>query len=80
MNKTLQLLLCLFVLSACGGEQSKDSDISTTEDSESSNEVLSEWVKGNFQSESNYQAKCATPRSGIDPLTNATYPDQPGTP
>ncbi len=36
------------------------------------------WVAGTFAPVSNFEARCAAPRSGIDPTTNRAYPDVQG--
>jgi carboxyl-terminal processing protease len=36
------------------------------------------WVQGQFAAESNFQAQCVNPRTGIDPGTQAPYPDVQG--
>ena len=38
-----------------------------------------EWEAGVYEPQSQYLAKCETPRSGIDPFTNRAYPDTQGT-
>jgi carboxyl-terminal processing protease len=37
------------------------------------------WQSGVFSPAANYEALCANPRAGIDPLTNQPYPDRQGT-
>ena len=37
------------------------------------------WVKGTFQPASDFYAKCASPRTGTDPITGQPYPDTSGT-
>jgi carboxyl-terminal processing protease len=39
----------------------------------------STYVSGQYLAASNYAAKCANPRSGVDPVTNVPYPDVQGT-
>jgi len=36
------------------------------------------WTQGVFQDESLFKNKCANPRSGTDPFSGASYPDQQG--
>ena len=36
------------------------------------------WMPGAFQPASTLAAQCAAPRTGIDPVTGAAYPDKPG--
>ena len=38
-----------------------------------------EWERGVYEPQSQFIAKCETPRSGIDPFTGNTYPDTQGT-
>jgi carboxyl-terminal processing protease len=38
----------------------------------------STWVAGTFAPASTFEAQCATPRSGIDPITQVRYPDKKG--
>ena len=44
-----------------------------------SERLSSSWVPGVFQDASTFQAMCLAPRSGINPDTNAPYPDIQGT-
>jgi len=37
------------------------------------------WVQGQFSPSSTFAAMCVTPRTGVDPATQKTYPDRPGT-
>ncbi|MEP6885654.1 MAG: S41 family peptidase [Gammaproteobacteria bacterium] len=37
------------------------------------------WVQGQFSPSSTFTAMCATPRTGVDPITQQTYPDRSGT-
>jgi len=57
-------LVSLFGMTACGGG---GDTVSATA-----------YTKGVFQPESRYAAKCNAPRSGTDPITQATYPDSKG--
>ena len=67
-------VFCSFILattlffSACGGGGGGGS----------SGGASSGWQSGVFAPSQNFAAQCATPRSGIDPYTNAAYPDTPG--
>lgn len=58
----LTSLATLFGVSACGGGGS----------------TASAYTAGVFLPESTFAAKCASPRSGTDPITNAAYPDVAG--
>jgi carboxyl-terminal processing protease len=63
-------LLCATMLGGCGGGGSGGG----------SNAVATPaWQAAVFSPASTFQARCANPRSGIDPATNAAYPDQQGT-
>ncbi|MEP7245331.1 MAG: S41 family peptidase [Gammaproteobacteria bacterium] len=37
------------------------------------------WQSGIYQPSSNFEARCASPRSGVDPFTKERYPDVTGT-
>ena len=68
------LALCL---AACGGGSSSSSSVSTTVQPPVSTGPT--WTVGVFENESLFKNFCATPRSGINPATNAAYPDKAGT-
>ncbi len=36
------------------------------------------WVQGQFSPSSSFAAMCMTPRTGVDPITQQTYPDRTG--
>lgn len=61
-------LACAALLSACGGGGGGGGNPSSN--------VLG--TGPTFQPSSTYAARCANPRSGIDPFTNLAYPDKPG--
>ncbi|MEP6546216.1 MAG: S41 family peptidase [Gammaproteobacteria bacterium] len=37
------------------------------------------WVQGQFSPSASFAAMCVTPRTGVDPITQHTYPDHNGT-
>jgi C-terminal processing protease CtpA/Prc len=57
------LLVTLLAVSACGG---------------GGGGTTSTYTAGVFLPESTFAAKCASPRSGTDPITHAAYPDVAG--
>jgi hypothetical protein len=65
MRNLIALACSAWLLCGCGG--SSDSNLTPVG-----------WHSGVFQPASQFAAKCAMPRTGTDPATNAAYPDQPG--
>ena len=63
MRTILGLSCWALLLSACGGGGDAPPEV---------------WHSGVYQPASNFVNKCAVPRSGTDPYTNAPYPDQAG--
>lgn len=59
-------------LTACGGG-------GALLQSSGNNSSVDTYVKGTYQPESTFAAKCAAPRSGTDPYTHTAYPDTKGT-
>lgn len=71
--------LAMLLVSACGGGGA-DSGSVTPPDSGNGNppSTTPVWQAGVYAPESQYQAQCAVPRSGIDPYSQQAYPDKPG--
>jgi carboxyl-terminal processing protease len=65
------LVLAALVLTACGGGGAPTTASSTPSGST--------YVPGQYLPAANYAAKCASPRTGTDPITNVAYPDVQGT-
>lgn len=74
-------LLSLALLSACGGGGTSggSTNTGTTPGTGTTTPTTPSWVAGQYAAESTLQNFCATPRSGIDPFSNSTYPDKAGT-
>src|ERR1700688_3251055 len=70
MRNTIAWMIGVCLLSACGGGGGGGG--STTPPPVG-------WQQGVFQPSSTYVAMCVSPRTGIDPVSNMAYPDQPGT-
>lgn len=70
--------LTMLVLTACGG--GGDSGNTTTPGGGTGNPPATTpvWQAGVYAPESQYQAQCAAPRSGIDPYSQQPYPDKAG--
>ena len=68
MRVTTGLALCTVLLTACGGGGGGGTTMAPVG-----------WTSGVFQSVANFAAKCAVPRSGMDPVTHKAYPDHAGT-
>ena len=65
-------LATILGLTACGGGGQPSSF-------SNNNQGASTYVKGVFMPASTFAGKCASPRSGTDPVTHAVYPDTKGT-
>ncbi|HKD54972.1 MAG TPA: S41 family peptidase [Steroidobacteraceae bacterium] len=65
------VLMC--ALAACGGGGSGSSS------SPNGNSPPGAWIKGVFPPQADFAARCAMPRSGVDPYTQQPYPDVQGT-
>ncbi len=68
----LVISLALPCLAGCGGGGSGGGG------SVSGGGAVGGWIAGVFNPATTYAAQCASPRTGIDPLTGVRYPDQPG--
>ena len=78
------IVLAVLALTACGGggtptATSTSSGSASTSSSGSTGGTGSTYVAGQYLPQANYAAKCASPRSGTDPVTNVAYPDVQGT-
>jgi carboxyl-terminal processing protease len=62
------VLVGLVLLLGCGGGGSTEPDDASA----------SGWTPGVFPPAASFRAQCASPRSGTDPSTGASYPDVPG--
>ena len=71
MLRTFAIVVCLLGLASCGGGGGG----STTSGTSATNT----WVQGVFSASSSFAQKCASPRSGVDPVTHVGYPDMQGT-
>ena len=69
MRSAVALIFSSVLLSACGGGGGSGGGTPMTPVG---------WTSGVFQAASNYEAKCAVPRTGLDPFTNKAYPDRAG--
>jgi carboxyl-terminal processing protease len=69
------LAVVALLITGCGGGSSAGSTGTTG----STGTSTSTYVAGQYLSADNYAAKCASPRSGTDPVTNIAYPDVQGT-
>ena len=65
------LMLSTLLVAACGGGGSGGGN--------GGGNQPAGWQSGVFSPAANYEALCANPRAGIDPLTNQPYPDRQGT-
>ena len=72
MYRLLTASLILVSLAACGGSSGGGGDVAGG----GSN---SGWVQGTFEDYNTFYARCAAPRSGINPATGRPYPDVAGT-
>jgi carboxyl-terminal processing protease len=68
-------LLAALVLAGCGGGSSGGASSTTS----GTGTTTSTYVAGQYLAASKYAAQCADPRTGVDPVTNVTYPDVQGT-
>ena len=63
-------------LSACGG--GSNSSTPTPAPTPSPTPTGPSWQPGVFDSASSLEAKCESPRTGVDPFTGQQYPDEAG--
>jgi carboxyl-terminal processing protease len=77
------LLVSTLALSACGGGGSAGTTVTPPTPNPGTGTgntpVAPDWVAGQFPSENSLKNYCAAPRSGVDPYTNAAFPDRAGT-
>lgn len=78
LQQTALSALLLLLLSACGGGggSSGDNPVNTPNPGNNSSPV---WQAGVYPVETQFQAQCAVPRSGIDPYSQQPFPDKAGT-
>lgn len=82
-NLSLPILVTLasLLVTACGGgggggNTNVDTDTTGTTTTDTTTEVV--YTAGTFEASSEYQHQCNAPREGIDPYTDAPYPDVAG--
>ncbi|GFD94187.1 peptidase S41 [Alteromonas sp. KUL156] len=76
---SVALAVTILLLTGCGGsgDSSDPSSVITTPTTPVTS--TPEWEAGVYEPQSQFIAKCETPRSGIDPFTGDPYPDTQGT-
>jgi len=76
---SVALAVTISLLAGCGGGggSSNTSPVVTTPTTPVTPDP--EWERGVYEPQSQFIAKCETPRSGIDPFTGNAYPDTQGT-
>ncbi|MCZ8528583.1 S41 family peptidase [Alteromonas sp. PRIM-21] len=79
---SVALAVTISLLTGCGGGggSSSNTPVATTPTTPTT-PVTSEpeWEAGVYEPQSEFIAKCETPRTGIDPFTGSAYPDTQGT-
>lgn len=76
IDRVALLLLFFAVLSGCGGGGSNSN---ATPVGNNTGNATTSWQPGVYTSAANFKAQCESPRTGIDPFSNAPYPDEQGT-
>ncbi|CAB9493763.1 S41 family peptidase [Alteromonas macleodii] len=76
---SVALAVTISLLTGCGGGggSSSNTPVATTPTTPVTSEP--EWEAGVYEPQSDFIAKCETPRTGIDPFTGSAYPDTQGT-
>ena len=76
---SVALAVTISLLAGCGGGggSSNSSPVVTTPPAPVT--PVPTWEAGVYEPQSQFIAKCETPRSGIDPFTGSAYPDTQGT-
>lgn len=75
---SVALAVTISLLAGCGGGGSSNTPpVVTTPTTPVKPDP--EWERGVYEPQSQFIAKCETPRSGIDPFTGSAYPDTQGT-
>ena len=76
---SVALAVTISLLAGCGGSggSSNSSAVVTTPSTPVTPDPT--WEAGVYEPQSQFIAKCETPRSGIDPFTGSAYPDTQGT-
>ena len=67
------LLVSVVTVGGCGG-----GDGSTGSSGSASGGTTGSWIAGVFEPSVSFQSQCASPRTGIDPVTGKRYPDVQG--
>lgn len=79
---SVALAVAISLLAGCGGGggSSSNTPVATTPTTPTT-PVTSEpeWEAGVYEPQSEFIARCETPRTGIDPFTGSAYPDTQGT-
>lgn len=81
-RRSIALLLSTLALAACGGGGSGGGTTVTPPTPNPGTGTTPEapaWVAGQYPAETTLKNFCAAPRSGVDPYSNAAYPDRAGT-
>lgn len=71
----LVLIIILLALNACSGGSSAPDVVAPPAPPVSNTPT---WSKGVFESETNFEDRCESPRTGINPATGSAYPDVAG--
>ena len=71
--------LLVLLLSACGGGSSGESPATPGNPVNPGNNTAPIWQAGVYPAETQFQAQCETPRTGIDPYSQQAFPDKAGT-
>jgi carboxyl-terminal processing protease len=81
MLRTFAIVISFLGLSACGGGGGGSSSVPPTENctAGAACTMPTGWVQGVFPTSSSAAQKCASPRSGVDPVTHVAYRDVQGT-
>ena len=76
---SVALAVTISFLTGCGGGggSSSNTSVGTTPTTPVTSEP--EWEAGVYEPQSEFIAKCETPRTGVDPFTGNAYPDTQGT-
>jgi C-terminal processing protease CtpA/Prc len=75
---SVALAVTISLLAGCGGGGSSNTPPVVTTPTKPV-KPDPEWERGVYEPQSQFIAKCETPRSGIDPFTGSAYPDTQGT-
>lgn len=81
LRMALLIMISIGGVNGCGGSGSSntnDKSVSPTTPLAPETSQGITWEPGVFEGASNFAGRCATPRSGVDPFTGASYPDVEG--